>query len=223
MRQGKRRDTPAPGPPRSRSAPQIPTKGKRLQTAAPDSRTALSRNRAASRAARGSRRRARAGLRPPAMPRGRRSACRSGRILPRSGQGRRSARPGQVAPPIALTLRRMNWIRRQGTRGWGRSTLLLSSVLALLALACFPVLAQAGSGTIEYDPALPGDGGAKQNENIAKSSESPNSGGAEAPASGGSGESYSEEVPPSSESQGTANTGNTGNADNDGGTGQGNP
>ena len=75
----------------------------------------------------------------------------------------------------------MTSIRRQGTRGWGRSNLLLSSVLALLALACFPVLAQAGSGTIEYDPTLPGDGGAKQNENIAKTSETPPSGGAEAP------------------------------------------
>jgi cobalamin biosynthesis Mg chelatase CobN len=111
----------------------------------------------------------------------------------------------------------MNWIRHQATRGSGRSTLLLSSVLALLALACFPILAQADSGTIEYDPSLPSDGGAKQNENIAKSSESPNSGGAEAPPSAGSSESYPEEAPPSSESESTANTGN------DGGKGQGSP
>ena len=99
----------------------------------------------------------------------------------------------------------MNWIRRQGTRGWGRSTLLLSSVLALLALACFPILAQADSGTIEYDPALPGDGGAKQNENIAKSSESPRSGGAEAPPSTGSSEGYAVEgASPSSEGESKA-------------------
>jgi hypothetical protein len=111
----------------------------------------------------------------------------------------------------------MTSLRRQGSHGWGRSILLLSSVLALLALACFPVLAQAGSGTIEYDPSLPGDGGAKQNENIAKSSESPPSGGAEAPPSTGSGESYPEEVSPSSEGQGAAGKGNGG------GTGQGNP
>jgi hypothetical protein len=109
----------------------------------------------------------------------------------------------------------MNWIRRHETHGSGRSALLLSSVLALLALACFPILAQADSGTIEYDPALPGDGGAKQNENIAKSSESPRSGGAEAPPSTGSSESYSEEAPPSSESESTGTTGNVG-------TGQGN-
>ena len=111
----------------------------------------------------------------------------------------------------------MNWIRRQATRGSGRSALLLLSVLALLALACFPVLAQADSGTIEYDPSLPSDGGAKQNENIAKSSESPKSGGAEAPPSAGTSEGYAEQAPPSSEGQGTANTGNGG------GTSQGSP
>jgi hypothetical protein len=90
-------------------------------------------------------------------------------------------------------------------------------VLALLALACFPVLAQASSGTIEYDPTLPGDGGAKQNENIAKTSESPPSGGAEAPAGAGAGEGYSEEVAPSSEGGSPAGAGK------DGGKGQGNP
>jgi hypothetical protein len=111
----------------------------------------------------------------------------------------------------------MTWIHRHRTRGSGRSPLLLLSVLALLALACFPVLAQADSGTIEYDPSLPSDGGAKQNENIAKSSESPNSGGAEAPPSGGAGGGYGEQASPSSEGQGK------GNAGNDGGTGQGSP
>jgi hypothetical protein len=111
----------------------------------------------------------------------------------------------------------MTWIHRQGTRGSGRSALWLLSVLALLALACFPVLAQADSGTIEYDPSLPSDGGAKQNENIAKSSESPNSGGAEAPPSGGTGEGYAEQAPPSSEGQGDANAGT------DGGKSQGSP
>ena len=113
----------------------------------------------------------------------------------------------------------MTSIRRQGTRGWGRSNLLLSSVLALLALACFPVLAQASSGTIEYDPSLPGDGGAKQNENIAKTSETPPSGGAEAPTDTGAGEGYSEEVAPSDEGGSTAAAGNG----NGGGKGQGNP
>jgi hypothetical protein len=90
-------------------------------------------------------------------------------------------------------------------------------VLALLALACFPVLAQADSGTIEYDPSLPSDGGAKQNENIAKSSESPSTRGAETPTSGGTGEGYPAQAPPSSEGQGSTNAG-TG-----GGSGQGSP
>ena len=115
----------------------------------------------------------------------------------------------------------MTSTRRQGTRGWGRSNLVLSSVLALLALACCPVFAQASSASPEYEVALPGDGGAKKNENIAKTSESPKSGGAEAPPSTGSGEGYSEEVPPSSESesesQSPAATGG-----NDGGKSQGN-
>ena len=110
----------------------------------------------------------------------------------------------------------MTSTRRQGARGWGRSNFLLSSVLALLALACFPVFAQADSVGPQYNTALPDDGGAKQNENIAKTSESPKSGGAEAPPSTGSGEGYSEEVPPSSESVSPANTGS------DGGKSQGN-
>lgn len=102
----------------------------------------------------------------------------------------------------------MTWIRPQATRGSGRSALLLLSVLALLALACFPVLAQADSGTIQYDPSLPSPGGgAKQNENIAKSSESPKTGGAEAPPSTGTSEGYVEQGPPSSEGQSNTNVG----------------
>ena len=111
----------------------------------------------------------------------------------------------------------MTWIRHQATRGSGRSALLLLSVLALLALACFPILAQADSVGPEYNTALPGDGGAKQNENIAKSSESPKTGGAEAPPSGGTSEGYVEQAPPSSEGQGHANTGT------EGGPSQGSP
>jgi hypothetical protein len=116
----------------------------------------------------------------------------------------------------------MNPIRRQRTRISGRSTLLLSSVLALLALACFPILAQAGSSDVQYETALPNAGGKgpSQNEQIAESSESPKNGGAEAPANSGSTNSgdgsYTGNVPSGSGSEG-ANTGN------DGGTGQGSP
>jgi hypothetical protein len=115
----------------------------------------------------------------------------------------------------------MNWIRHQATRGSGRSALLLSSVLALLALACFPIVAQADSSEVEYENALPkAEGnGPSHNEQIAESSDSPKNGGAEAPANTGSGESgegsYTEGAP--SSEGGVANTGN------DGGTGQGNP
>jgi hypothetical protein len=111
----------------------------------------------------------------------------------------------------------MTSIRRQGTRGSGRSAVVLLSVLALLAFACFPILAQADSVGPEYNTALPGDGGPKQNENIAKSSESPNSGGAEAPPGGGTSEGYVEQAPPSSEGQGNPNAGK------EGGSGQGSP
>jgi hypothetical protein len=93
-------------------------------------------------------------------------------------------------------------------------------VLALLAFACcFPLLAQADSGEIQYNPGVTGPGGgASENESIAKkSTEPPNSGGAEAPPSTGSVESYPEEAPPSSESESTTSTGNGG------GNGQGKP
>jgi hypothetical protein len=114
----------------------------------------------------------------------------------------------------------MTWIRHQATRGSGRSTLLLSSVLALLALACFPILAQADSSEIEYENALPkAEGnGPSHNEQIAESSDSLKNGGAEAPANTGSGSgegSYTNAQ--SSEGGGAGTTGN------DGGTGQGNP
>jgi cobalamin biosynthesis Mg chelatase CobN len=97
-------------------------------------------------------------------------------------------------------------------------------VLALLAFSAFPVLAQADndSSGVEYNPALPNaEGtGSSHDEQIAKSSESPGSGGAEAPAgsgSTGSGEgSYTAGNPSGSESSG-ATTGSGG------GTGQGSP
>jgi cobalamin biosynthesis Mg chelatase CobN len=116
----------------------------------------------------------------------------------------------------------MNPIRRQRTRISGRSTLLLSSVLALLALACFPILAQAGSSDVQYETALPNAGGKgpSQNEQIAETSESPKSnGGAEAPTNSGSTNSgdgsYTGEVP--------SGSGEGANAGNNGGTGQGSP
>jgi cobalamin biosynthesis Mg chelatase CobN len=117
----------------------------------------------------------------------------------------------------------MKWFRQ--TRGSGRSALLLSSVLALLAFACVPVAAQADSGEVEYENALPkADGnGPSQNEQIAEKSDSPKNGGAEAPANSGSngsgeGGSYTEVETPSEEEGSAAGTGN-----GNGGSGQGKP
>jgi cobalamin biosynthesis Mg chelatase CobN len=116
----------------------------------------------------------------------------------------------------------MNWFRQ--TRGSGRSALVLSSVIALLAFACVPVAAQADSGEVEYENALPkADGnGPSQNEQIAEKSDSPKNGGAEAPANSGSygsgeGSSYMEGETPSEEGS-AAGAGN-----NNGGSGQGKP
>jgi len=95
-------------------------------------------------------------------------------------------------------------------------------VLALLALAVLPVIAQADetSSGVEYESALPSaEGKGPPNEQIAESSESPGSGGAEAPGSGSTGSgngSYTAGNPSGSGSGGGA----TGS---DGGTGQGSP
>jgi hypothetical protein len=99
-------------------------------------------------------------------------------------------------------------------------------VLALLAFACFPVLAQAvDSAGAQYETAITGPGNhkpSKKSEQIAESSESsPNgNGGAAAPTGGGSGGSGggSYTKVPSSGSEGAGAT--TGN---NGGTGQGSP
>jgi hypothetical protein len=94
-------------------------------------------------------------------------------------------------------------------------------VLALLAFACVPVAAQADSGEVEYENALPkADGnGPSQNEQIAQKSDSPN-GGVEANGSGGGGSntgSFTEEEAPSEEGS-AAGPGN-----GNGGSGQGKP
>ena len=106
----------------------------------------------------------------------------------------------------------------------GPLAFLLSSVLALLAFACFPVLAQADSAGAQYNPGINGPGGhPEENKKIAKKSESPNNGGASAPVESDSGSTesgggaYTEA--PSSGSGGGAATAQK----NDAGTGQGKP
>jgi len=103
----------------------------------------------------------------------------------------------------------------------GRSLLLLSSVLALLALACFPVLSQADSSGAQYsDPVPTAEGNSIPNPNGGAKTSNAETGGSTAPAgpsSGGSGGEYSGESP-SSDSEG-----NTGDKAKNGGTGQGSP
>jgi hypothetical protein len=121
----------------------------------------------------------------------------------------------------------MDWTFRQGALRSGRSIALLSSMLALLAFACFPVLAQAaGSAGAQYNPGINGPGGHPEGgEKIAKKSESPKpTGGATAPPEGGSvspesgGGSYTESPSSGSESEVAATA-----QKNESDTGQGKP
>ena len=105
----------------------------------------------AARAALGRRLRGPAAPPRPARRRGRRCAGCSGRSPLRPGPNRRSAPAERSTPPIPLTLRAMNRISHHH-RSSARPAFALLSVLALLALACFPVLAQADSSGSQYEP-----------------------------------------------------------------------
>jgi cobalamin biosynthesis Mg chelatase CobN len=153
----------------------------------------------------------------PAIPRGRRCGERSLRTLHRQGPDPRSARREQSAPRFALTLRAMTGTQNLQARSSGRSILALS-VLALLALGCFPLLAHADSSGIQYSDAPPTVTGTHKiptkPEPPAHSSKA--NGGASAPdASGGAGASKGSSAGDSSSKSGGA----SGTA-NDGGTGQ---
>lgn len=65
------------------------------------------------------------------------------------------------APPIPLTLRAMNRPSHPHVRGLNRTSVALFSVLALLAFASFPVLAQANPNYETEDTTLPEGGGGK--------------------------------------------------------------
>jgi cobalamin biosynthesis Mg chelatase CobN len=117
-------------------------------------------------------------------------------------------------------------MRRLSAPQMGRQMLVVS-VLALLALACLPVLAQADSSGIQYEDATPtatthgsqipsGSGGSPAHSSDTKGGGS---------ASGGSSNSDSSEAGSSQESESTAVGGVPANGGNDGndGKGQGNP
>jgi cobalamin biosynthesis Mg chelatase CobN len=103
------------------------------------------------------------------------------------------------------------------------SLFLLLSVSALLALALFPVLAQADSSGVQYSDAPPTATGkepvhSEAGEPPAKSSKSPN-GGASAPSKNGSSESNSSE---GGSSAGSTSSGSDGGSSGPTGTGGGN-
>ena len=133
----------------------------RLQTKAPDPRSAHSPSRTAVRASPAT-----------AAPSASRATTTSHTAEPgdvtsahveaASGEGQADdqERAERATPPIPLTLRAMHGMRHPQARSSGRPAFVLLSVLALLALACFPVLAQAetrvGSSTKLPCPRSPG-------------------------------------------------------------------
>jgi hypothetical protein len=84
-----------------------------------------------------------AGRPPAARSRGPRYAANSARSRLRSAPEPRSGRPERGTPPIPLTLRGMRGAPHRPARSSARFFFLLPSMLALLALALFPVVAHA--------------------------------------------------------------------------------
>jgi cobalamin biosynthesis Mg chelatase CobN len=126
----------------------------KVQTAGKDQRSDRQPSRAAVQASPAWRRREPAGRPRPARPRAQRCGGQSLRTPRQPVPGRRSERLAREAPRFALTLRAMFGTRQASAPFPGRSIFALS-VLALLALACFPVLAHADSSGIQYSDAPP--------------------------------------------------------------------
>jgi cobalamin biosynthesis Mg chelatase CobN len=138
------------------------------------------------------------------------------------GQGRRSGQLVQEAPPIGLTFRAMTGTcQRPAPRG-GRPLFGLVSLLALLAMACFPVFAHAeGSAGIQYEPAPPSatphgsQSPSPHSEPKANSSGSSN-GGAPAPSGSSHSGSSKKKSPSHEESKVAGGTGASGGGGNGG-------
>lgn len=197
----------------------------KLQTAGPVPRSIPQPSRRGAQASRPMPRQARGGRRQPAMPQARRRGDRSHRSPRRPGPGHRSELSERVAPPFGLTLPAMNGMRLHPGRRPGHSLLFLS-VLALLALACFPVLAQADSSGIQYSDAPPTATGGHEStrqEPPAKSSTTPGGGGTAPSSTSGSGASGSSGKGSSQGGASSTSGGQSGGAastGSDGGTGQ---
>ncbi len=206
-----------------------------MQTTSPDRRSAPPPRRAATPDGSASLPRARAGRPQRATPRGPQCDVPSRQSRLRQGPDRRSKRRAPIAPPFGLTLRAMIGKRHHRTAGSPRRLLVLSSVLALLALVCFPVLAQADSSGTQYEDALPSPCGtsckapthpthqAHHSEPPAKTSTSSN-GGASAPHTSTEANHSNTSGGGSTDTGTSSKTGSPGTASTDnngGGTGQG--
>jgi hypothetical protein len=186
----------------------------RLQITKQDRRSVPLPSRRAAPASPATPRRGRSGLPRRAKRQGRLCADRPRRTPLQPAPGRRSGRLEQVAPHFPLTLRAMFGTRQVSTPVWGRSLFALS-VLALLAMGCFPVFAQADSSGIQYSDAPPtATGGHEIPSRSAPPAHSSKANGGPAVQGGGnsadsSGKGSSAGVP-SSKSGGTTNGDGTG-------------
>jgi hypothetical protein len=91
-----------------------------------------------------------------AKPQGQRRGARLGQTPPRPGRGQGSRPADLSAPMIPLTLRAMSRTNPPHARSSARPVLLLLSVLAVLAMACFPGLAAAQENSgIQYETDVP--------------------------------------------------------------------
>lgn len=196
--------------------------------AAPPPRTAASQD------VRPSLRQIRAARSPLATRRGPQCDGPSRRNHPPRGPVRRSARSARIAPPFGLSLPAMIGKRHHLSPRGIRGAVLISSLLALLAFAVFPVGAFADSAGSQYEDSIPspygGNKKAPKHEAPAKTSSANSNGGASAPSSssgsdgpGSSGSGSSATANPSSGSNKSvaATGGNGGSGQGSQGNGQG--
>ncbi len=163
-----------------------------------------------------------------AIPRVRRRAVESMHSRLRQAPDQGSKSPERSTPMIPLTLRAMNRTRRQRGRNSARSVASLLSVLVLVALACFPVLAHAASEIPQYESEIPTTKGHQhpptQSDNPPGDGESHSNGGATASDGGQAGTPGSGSSSGGSSSGGeSANAGNNPSTGSGGGNGQGSP
>ncbi len=164
-----------------------------------------------------------------AMPLAQRHVGESTRSRLRRAPDQGSKSPERSTPMIPLTLRAMNRTRRQRGRSSARSSASLLSVLVLVALACFPVLAHAASEIPQYESEIPTTKGHQHppthsgNPPGDGESHSDSNGGATASDGGQAGTPGSGSSSGGSSSGPSENAGNNPSTASGGGNGQGSP